>query len=401
MLRVPIHRARAGMRLASPVLHPQRGNVLLNVGFELSDPLIRKMDELHVHECWIEYPGTDAIAKFVSPALMQRRGRLIQHLSEILDHVQRGTPARLDFTPYQHTIRELIEEVASDPTAGAFVLELGGTMSNELRHAAEVSFLSIVLGLKLRDYLLDQRRRLSPNDARNVIGLGLGALLHDVGMIKLDADVRDRFLKTHDDQDPEWRAHVMLGYRLLSGSIRPSAAGVIAQHHQHYDGSGFPEEKADDGSRRPLVGEEIHVFARIVCLTNHFDRMRRQPDGTLLPRVRVMRDLLFTELAGRFDPIVLAALSRAVPVYTPGTLVALSTGESAIVTGWHQHAPCRPPVSVIQLDGDELPAEPREPVRTVDLTEERDTFIVEEGGADVSDANYHLPEDVLLRGSAA
>ncbi len=396
MLRVPIQHAQAGMRLATPILHPQRGNTLLNVGFELTESLVRKLQELEVHECWIEYPGTEEIARYISPAIMQRRGQLVQHMAGLLEQAQRKNTTRLDFTPYQHTIRDLIEEIALDQTAGTLILELGGTRRCELRHAAEVCFLSIVLGIKLRDYLLIQRKRLSPNDARNLIGLGLGALVHDIGMMKVAPETRTRFLDDGDEDDPIWRSHVTLGYRMLSGTIRPAAAGVIAQHHQYFDGSGFPDEEREDGSRRALSGREIHVFARIVALANHYDRMRHGAEQGVVPRVRVMRDLLFGPLASRFDPVVLAALPRAIPAYAPGTMVRLNSGETAVVTGWNQDAPCRPMVSVIDAEHESWATEPSRPSRQIDLEVETAVHIVEEGGVNVADANFELPTEAEL-----
>ena len=61
--------------------------------------------------------------------------------------------------------------------------------------------------------------------------------------------------------------HPDIGFHLLKGSERPilRAAAIIAyQHHEKYDGSGYPQG---------LRGEEIHIYARIVAVADVFDAL--------------------------------------------------------------------------------------------------------------------------------
>src|SRR5207247_1230985 len=92
------------------------------------------------------------------------------------------------------------------------------------------------------------------------------------------------------------------------------------------------------------------VFARIVCLANHFDRLRQLGDGSVQPRVRVLKQMISTTLATRFDPVILGALPLVVPAFPPGSMVRLNTGDMAVVTNWHPEAPCQPVVQVISDD---------------------------------------------------
>ena len=400
MLRVSINQAKRGMRLALPVRHSERGTILLADGFVLEDSLIVKLKELNVHEFWIEYPDTEQIKRFVSPAVLHQQSNLIGTVADLFENVHRQAYASLDFGHYRRTLQGLIETLVRDPMAASYIVELGGRHESDLRHSSEVCFLSLLLGLKLQGYLVKQRKRLKPKDAQSVVSLGLGAMLHDIGMTTLNEQVRDRYERTRDETDPHWRRHVVAGHKMVSGTVPPAAAGVVLHHHQHFDGTGFPTTTNHDGLPRGLRGEDIHVFARIVCLANHFDRLRQMGDGTTQPRVRVLQQMLCTPLAMRFDPVILGALPLVVPAFPPGSIVTLNTGEQAVVVNWNPEAPCQPVVQLMPNESD-LPRSMHVPVE-FDLRIRRDLSIVEHDGHDVSQDCFRLvaPPDAHSRRAA-
>jgi HD-GYP domain-containing protein (c-di-GMP phosphodiesterase class II) len=392
MLRVPIKQAMPGMKLALPLLHPQRGTVLLAEGYVIEAPLVPRLQQMDIRDFWIEYPDTDQIKQYVSPVVLHQQSAVIETVAQMFDSVHREAYAELEFTRYHRTLQGLIEALVSDPTAASYIVEMGGSAESDSRHASEVALLSILLGLRLQGYLVQQRKRLRPQDARNVVSLGLGAMLHDIGMSALSPDIRRRYELTRNEEDPQWRRHVEIGHRMVSGSVPPAAAGVVRHHHQHYDGSGFPTSIDEMGRPRGLAGDDIHVFARIVCLANHFDRMRYAGDGSILPRVRVLKQLMFSPLATRFDPVILGALPLVVPAFAPGSIVRLSNGDPAVVLQWHAEAPCQPLVQVLAAGnflGQSHAVANRSPVQ-YDLRERCDLTVVEHDGVDISRDSFRL-----------
>jgi HD-GYP domain-containing protein (c-di-GMP phosphodiesterase class II) len=378
------------MRLAMPILHPQRGNLLLSEGIALDALLIRRLAEMEVTEVWIEFPGAEQIRKFVSHAVLIQQSQLISMVADMFERAQREMYAPpLEYDRYRKGVQGIIEALVSEPITAAYIMELGGSAHSDMRHGSEVCLLSILLGLKLQGYLIEQRRRLLPKDAKDVVSLGLGAMLHDIGKTMIDPDVRERYEQTRDQTDPRYREHVQFGLKMLSGSIAPSAVGVVLHHHQHFDGSGFPTAEDLDHRPRGLAGDDIHVLARITCVANHFDRLRRPPDGSVQPRVRVLRTMLATTLASRFDPIVLATLPSVVPAYPPGSIVRLSNDLDAVVVDWHTEAPCQPTVQLLDENTDSL-VEMRSPGRKIDMREEPALRVVEHDGVDVSGDNFRL-----------
>lgn len=131
-----------------------------------------------------------------------------------------------------------------------------GHRDHETRlHSDRVSKLSMALG---------ERCGLS---ARELGILHIGASLHDVGKI----GIRDAILSKPGCLDEEERAemnrHSVIGEDIiLATGIEGAAeaAQVIRHHHEHFDGSGYP-----DG----LVGAAIPLAARIISLTDSYDAM--------------------------------------------------------------------------------------------------------------------------------
>lgn len=391
MLRVPIQQARPGMVLALPLHHPQSSAVLLTRGYTLDNVMVQRLHALHVRELWIEYPNTEIISDYVSPTIMARNTEVVRDLAHVFERLSQDSHAKLEYREYRQTLRGLIEAIVNDPMAASYIIELGGTADSELRHSAEVCFLSILLGLKLQDYLIRQRSRLRVSHARDVSSLGLGAMLHDIGVMELDPVLRRKGMNAYICDDPMYLRHVELGHRLVSGRIDPSAAGIVLHHHQHYDGSGYPHRPDEQGEQRGLAGEHIHIFARICCVADHFDRLRSGVDGRLRPRVEVLHRMLVGPLRQRFDPEILRALPEVVPAFAPGSIVRLSDASEAVVVSWDPADPCRPTVQRL-VDGLLPSAGGSKPPDAIDLRKADDLHIVEQDGVPVEAYLFELSD---------
>ncbi|EWH12232.1 response regulator [Catenovulum agarivorans DS-2] len=98
--------------------------------------------------------------------------------------------------------------------------------------------------------------------------LVLASPLHDVGKI----GIPDRILNKQGPLTPDemtiMRKHSSMGYHILAGSERPiiKAGALIARdHHERWDGTGYPEGKK---------GKEIHLYGRIVSIADVYDALR-------------------------------------------------------------------------------------------------------------------------------
>ncbi|MBL0869631.1 MAG: HD domain-containing protein [Phycisphaerales bacterium] len=368
MLRIDTSRAREGMILGAQVAHPHTpGRVLLKPGYRLDTSALSRLHELGVRQIWVRYPALGEVAHSPSTSMLQRHMQLVSSLDKVFDHCGERCSVDFEYDQYASVVRGLVDQLHADPLAASCITDMMGASPSLGEHAAAVCFLSIMMGLKLETYLLGQRKRLGGIAAKHVENMGLGALLHDAGLLKIphalrhlrdDPSDRER-LKLSPEQIELWRSHAQVGWRIVHEHVEPTAASVVLHHHQRTDGLGFPSVDLRDGPPRPLHGEEIHVFARIVAVADQFDELQRARPGeqpeTVLPTVGALKEMVDRARAGRVDAVVLKALTAVMPPFAPGTLVELSNGQPAVVTHHNPLRPCRPKVRRVRSH--EIPAD--------------------------------------------
>ncbi len=386
MLKVPVSRIRDGMTLARPVENPQvAGGYLLLGGYELSERMASRLDKSGVSEVWVKYPGMAEVFGKVNADIFERRREAAKHIQEAFEAVQNNALASMNYDGYLKAMVGLVEEMLRNPTAVMFVEEAAGVGDVLMRHSATVSYLSLLLGVKLETYLANQRTSLQAKYAVKVGNLGIGGMLHDIGMLQLDPAVRERHEATGDFEDAAWRAHARLGYDMVKNRIEPSAAAAVLHHHQHFDGSGFPKHRGTDEKMEALSGEKIHVFARIVAVADMFDGLKNPAGGEARSTVEALGMLIQKPYTRWIDPKVLEAFMAVVPAYAPGTMVKLGDGRWATPVDHHADAPCRPTVQLVDLDGQAA----NESI--VDLRMRADLEVVEAEGMDVRCFNFEAP----------
>jgi hypothetical protein len=127
------------------------------------------------------------------------------------------------------------------------------------------------------------------------------ALIHDIGKLEVPAKLLRKPGKPTADEWESLRLHPEVGARLaapLAGWLGEHAA-VVVQHHEHFDGSGYPA-----GPR----GDEITVGARIVGLADAFEVMTAaRPYKKAFSRTTALREVVACS-GTHFDPDVVRAL---------------------------------------------------------------------------------------------
>lgn len=374
------------MILAIPVAHPKaRGQVLLKQAFQIDTSALRRLRQLGVRDIWIQYPNLDFINTFINPHIFDCQAKMHGQIALAFNVAATGNYAKLDYPEYKNTIRALLDKLIDDPKAAIFVQEMASIDDALLRHSSTVCMLSLLMGLKMGGYLVKQRKRLTPEKATDVVNLGVGAMLHDIGTLALEQDVLDRWHATGDDDDPEYRKHVTKGYDLVHGKVDPTAAVTVLHHHQRFDGTGYPQRRRYDGTLGGLVGDKIHVFPRIVSAANIFDRLHHPADGSgSVPTVRALKMLRHEPFRNWIDPMTYKALLAVAPAYPPGSLVKLNSGELAVVTDFAAANPCRPKVRTI-VDLTSVDGEGED----YDLQLRTDLEVVESEGEDVREDNFY------------
>jgi HD-GYP domain-containing protein (c-di-GMP phosphodiesterase class II) len=386
LLRVDIRKAKEGMTLALPVPNPNApSRVLLKSGFALTDAAIQRVGDMGVRSLWVSYPGLSCIEQYLDAKSFAIQQETVTQIAKVFEDEQNNATARHDYDAYTTSIQGMIDQIASNPKSAVFIGDLAEGSADLIRHASAVTYLSVLLGLKLEAYMIKQRKHVAPGKAKEVQNLGLGAMLHDIGMTLLDEEALERFELDADESDRDYREHPALGFRQLRGQVDPSAAAVVLHHHQRYDGSGFA------GDDFPIQqGPSIHVYTRIASVADQFDRLRHPFKLPPNPTVFVLNALLRPELAKRFDPVVLKTLYEVVPPYAPGVELRLSDGRLAVAVDHNLDNPCRPVVQILNEAQDESATDAdAEANPIIDLAQQPPSlFVAECEGQTVADYNF-------------
>jgi len=203
---------------------------------------------------------------------------------------------------------------------------VAGGRDRAATHALNVSVVAMLIGRSLG--LAE----------RDMLDVGVGALMHDVGK----QDMAERYRHADEHCSPAeaaaYREHVARG--VTHGrrmGLSPGALTVLAQHHEHADGSGFP---------RRIGTDQMSLAARIVAIVNCYDNLCNPAarSAALTPHESVAT--LFAHGPARFDATVLNAFIRVVGVYPAGSLVQLTDDRHAMVVAVNASRPLKPRVLV-------------------------------------------------------
>jgi putative nucleotidyltransferase with HDIG domain len=285
---------------------------------------------------------------------------------------QRAVVRRCDaqFNEAAGGLRELLQNLRTEPLAAAAQARaLADALLNKMLAEGENCILVLASGagekpaahpvnVAVISLLMAKQFGLSESELRDI---GVGALLHDVGKLELPHRVHHGDERMAPGELAAYRDHVRLGVQLGQRmGLSTGALDIVAQHHEHADGSGFPQR---------LSGERLSIGGRIVAMVNRFDNLCNpaQIQRTLTPHEALSR--LFTAHRGCFDHTMLNAFIRMMGVYPAGSIVQLTDDRYAIVMQVNAQRPLKPRVLVHD------PAVPREQALYLNLAEAPDLGI--------------------------
>jgi HD-GYP domain-containing protein (c-di-GMP phosphodiesterase class II) len=221
--------------------------------------------------------------------------------------------------------RKLVDQLLAE---GEVCIRLMNTQVGDraAAHGLNVAIIALLMG---RSVGLDESE---------MIDLGVGSMLHDVGKLELPDRVRhldDAFTQSETNA---YRDHVAQGVQLgRRMGMSSGALAVLAQHHEHADGTGFPLR---------LGGDRMSTAARIVAIVNRYDNLCNPAvlSRALTPHEAV--SMLFSQSRNRFDSALLNTFIRMMGVYPAGSLVQLTDDRHALVVGVNSTRPLKPRVLV-------------------------------------------------------
>jgi HD-GYP domain-containing protein (c-di-GMP phosphodiesterase class II) len=274
----------------------------------------------------------------------------VQVAKEVLTDMRIGRAVNL--RRVKRAVQSIVDQVLNNEQSMVGMTTLRDYDEYTFTHSVNVCIFSVVLGQKLgltKVQLYD---------------LGLGALFHDIGKMRIDPEIVNKTSGLTEDQWYQIQQHPTEGLLALF-SMRglaelPYRAMLLAyEHHMKIDLSGYPKNKRH---RYPTL------FSRIVQTADGFDAAtsKRSYQNQPWPPDEVMREMRDNPVRG-YDPLLVKAFINVTGVFPVGTLCILDTSELAIVSArnpdpTHIHQP------IVKIISDSWGAMLAEPF-TVDLSE--------------------------------
>ncbi|MFB1082825.1 HD domain-containing phosphohydrolase [Jeotgalibacillus sp. JSM ZJ347] len=144
-------------------------------------------------------------------------------------------------------------------------------------------------------YLIAKGSGLSEEEARLI---ELASPMHDIGKVAVPDAILNKPGKLTDIEFDTMKTHAEIGYSIFKKSKRRilQAAALIARdHHEKWDGSGYPAGRS---------GDDIHLYGRIVAIADVFDALcSKRPYKEAWPLEKILQ-LIQSERGKHFDPVL-------------------------------------------------------------------------------------------------
>jgi putative nucleotidyltransferase with HDIG domain len=321
-------------------IYNNKGQILLNEGVKLDDHLLNRLMEMNTHYIYIQDHLTDDL-KLNQPLSMKFRRKAIESIEKHFKEFesQRHFSNVLVLEKAAQSLIRLVREIQSDIKNNHDLLALLSdvyTYDNYIfTHSLNVTMYALAIGMKLN--LKDPELE----------SLGLGAILHDVGKMKIPEEILFKPERLTEAEYDEVKKHPEEGFELLRNlsTVSLVAAHCAYQHHERLDGSGYP---------RGIKGNQIHYFGKIIAVADVFDavtsnRVYRQ---AMLPHEGL--EVLYAGSGKLYDQKIIEIFRQSVAVYPIGITVVLNDCRKGVVSQQNPGLSDRPVVRILEDHGEEV-----------------------------------------------
>lgn len=317
-------------------IYDENGRPMLIRGTQLTSSYIRRLLQSGYVAVYIDDPLTRDLPQD-DTFLEDMKGDIIEGIREAFgelmdpDRVQLVWPDKVTYR-----ISDLFDQmIESIRTNRLYEIHLASILNKDetlYHHSFNVALCTVVMASARG---LDQAR---------VREYGMGALLHDIGMVAVPSEIIAKPGKLTNEEWPLVKKHPIVGYNIIlrQRTFSTVSAHAAYQHHERLDGSGYP---------RGLTGSSIHLVGRMTAVADVYAAMTsaRPYKKPLLPS-EVM-EYLYVHAGSKFDAECVRLLRNHVALYPVGVTVTLSDGRQGVVVRNNTAATLRPIVRIFAHEG--------------------------------------------------
>ncbi|MEM7180366.1 MAG: HD-GYP domain-containing protein [Spirochaetota bacterium] len=225
----------------------------------------------------------------------------------------------IDFQSCKDIILDVYTRIKSNPSAMINLLDLRAHDDYTFCHSVNVAIISLSLAQKM-GYTDDEIKL-----------IGLGGLLHDIGKVAIPASLINKTGVLSEEEKRIMKSHPSHSYRImrLDKTLDPRIMMMAYEHHERYDGNGYP---------RGIAGDKLHDYSVIVALADVYDALTTvrsyKPAFSPEESIQVIETYTGTHFAPRIAEKFIHDIQTSLSAktdYALGTLVLLNTEEVAQV----------------------------------------------------------------------
>lgn len=245
---------------------------------------------------------------------------------EVMQDIRLGK--NIESEKVKRVVQKMADSIFRNPDALASLTRIKGYDEYTFVHSINVCILCLTLGrhLNLERESLEQ--------------MGIGALLHDVGKMKIPNSILKKPGKLTDSEFAEIKKHPFYSIEILEKTegLSEESKSVALQHHERYAGHGYPLS---------LQGEEIGKFAQIAAIADVYDAITtaRCYKKAISPYEALQE--MYLSASRDFNQFLMQNFIQCMGIYPIGTLVLLDTQEVGIVCSVNHHQLLRPHVILL------------------------------------------------------
>lgn len=340
MRRVPTTTLLPGMKVGHAIYN-SRGEILINRGVILNNKYINGLLKLGIPALYII---DESLPEFYVEDIIDERTRV--EAVKLARNILKGPPATkspLDkalLNEARTTISDIIDQLLENPSLIVNMVDIRSLDDYLFAHSVNVCVLSLITGISLG------------YNRGKLMNLGMGALMHDMGKTLVPPQILNKPGSLTKDEFNVIKSHPEYGYIILGNSepyIRKICAIIALQHHERYNGEGYP---------KGLCRGDIHEFSQIVGIADVYDAMTAD---------RVYRKAhppneAYEMLAGSgdffFDYNLVRAFLHNIAAYPAGSVARLSSNETALVVETPKGFSLYPKIKIIYDAGGNRLTEP-------------------------------------------
>lgn len=286
-------------------------------------------------------PGSTPFVQEVERAKDLRR-QAKAHIFHMLEDARLGHS--VDTAGAKRLVTGMVGSIMRNADALIWMTQLKNRDEYTAMHSFNVCVLTLSFGRHLE------------MDQNTLVEAGLGALMHDIGKIRVPLEILNKPGKLTDREFAEMKNHPAYGRKILleSKDVYPSTIDIAYSHHERMQGQGYP---------RGLKDEAIGMLARMVAIVDMYDAIT---SDRIYHKGRSAIDtlkMLYEWRSSSLDKRLVEEFIQCLGIYPVGTLVELSNLEVGVVVSTNRNLRLKPQVLVVM---DEK-KRPHRPHRLLDL----------------------------------